>query len=188
MKFFGQTLPGTSPLHHLQPHQQRWVITAGVALVTLAIAHQGIVQPLQRRRAVLETRLATAQQRIALMRTLEITGQELAEGRRRLRPRRESGGLLQEIAALAARHDVAVNTVAPQAMRPAGRYVRLPIRVEASATFPAIVQFLHALETGEKPLAVEQVTLTPQHAMAWAENTSAVLEAQIMVSALLVEP
>src|SRR3989338_3607700 len=188
MKLFGRTLPAAWPLSHLQPHQQRWVLTAGVALATLAIAQQGIVQPLQRRRAILETRLATAQQRIALTRTLETADQELAEDRRRLRNRGESGALLQDIAAVAALHDVAVNTVTPQPIRPSGRYVRFPIRVDANGAFSAIVQFLHALETGEKPLTVEQVTLTPQHAVAWADNTSRTIEAQIIVSALLVEP
>ncbi len=187
MKLFGRTLPA-SPFHQLQPTQQRWIITAIVLLVTLAIAHQGVVQPLQRRRAELDARLAAAEQRITLLRTIEATSQELAENRRRLRGRSDAASLLQDIATVATAQDVLVNAAAPQPTRPVGRYARLPIRVDVTGTFPAILHFLHALETAPKPLVVELVDLAPQNAVAWADKTSSrTLEAHLTVSALLLE-
>ena len=186
MKFLGRSLP-PSPFNQLQPSQQRWVITAVVLLATLAIAHQGIMQPLHRRRTALEQQLAIAQERIVLLRALDTTSRELAENRQRLRSHGESAALLQEIADMAAGHDVLVNAAAPQAIKSAGRYTRLPIRVDVTGTFPAVLRFLHALETAPKPLFVEQVDVAPLGGAAWAEKTSRMLEAHVIVSALLLE-
>lgn len=187
MKLLGRTLPA-SPFHQLQPTQQRWIITAIVLLVTLAIAHQGVVQPLQRRRAELDARLAAAEQRVALLRAIEATSRELAENRRRLRDRNNAASLLQDIATMATAQDVLVNAAAPQPMRPVGRYTWAPIRVDVTGTFPAILRFLHALETAPEPLSVELVDLAPQNAVAWVDKTSSrTLEAHLTVSTLLLE-
>lgn len=184
MKLLGHTFPS----HRLEPNQQRWVITAVVLLATLGIAHQGILQPLQRRRAVLEAQLADAQQRIELLRKLDVTARELSENRQRLRGRSDAASLLQEISAMATAEQVVMNAAAPQPMRPIGRYARLPIRVDLTGTFPAILRFLHALETAQKPLLVEQLDIAPQGSLAWADKTSRTLEAHLTVSALLLEP
>ncbi|MBI4227011.1 MAG: type 4a pilus biogenesis protein PilO [Candidatus Omnitrophica bacterium] len=174
-------------LTRLQPAQQRWLVTTVVLLAGLAIAHQGIVQPLRRRRAELDARFALAQQQIALLRALETTHQELRQSRQRLRGRGDSASLLQDISTLAATHNISVNTAAPQPSQPAGRYTRLPIRMDVTGTYATLLQFLYALETAPQPLLVEQVDLAASATSDWSGATPRPLDAHLIVSALLTE-
>lgn len=187
MKLFGRAVPAPAALTRLPPSQQRWIATGIVVLVAALIAQQGIIRPLRHRRAELDAQFALSQQRIALLRSLETTHHELMENRQRLRSRVESTGLLQEISTMAAANDVVVNSAAPQASKPAGRYSRLPVKLDIAGTYPNILKFLHALETAPKPLLVEQADMGASAVPDWANATSRTLEAHLIVSALLTE-
>lgn len=182
-----RTIAAPAAFARLQPSQQRWIVTGLVTLVAAFIAQQGIFQPLRHQRVALERQVALAQQRMALLQSLDTTHHELLDNRRRLRARGESASLLQEVTALAATHEVVVNSAAPQPARPAGRYAWLPVRFAVAGTYAHLLQFLHALETAPKPILVEQVDIAPSTAPDWSTIASQPLEAQVVVSALMAE-
>jgi len=149
-----------SPFGQLHVNQQLLLVSVIVILGGLAIAHQGIIQPQDRRRATLQQQLAVAQQQASLLRTCEATDHLLAQVRQRLPSRKAVTSLLQEITALAVAHQVTVNSATPQSTYTIGRYTQCPILVDATGTFTDILQFLNALERAAAPFRFDQVELT----------------------------
>jgi len=148
-----------SPFGHLQASQQLLLVSVIVVLGGLALAHQGIIQPQDRRRAALQQQLAMAQQQDSLLRAGAAADQVLAQVRHRLPSRKAITSLLQEISALAVAHQVTVNSATPQLTRTIGRYTQCPILVDATGTFASILQFLNALEHTAAPFRFDEVDL-----------------------------
>ena len=179
------------PLGQLQPRQQHLLIAVAVILATLVIAHQFILQPIDRQRVLLQQDLAIARQQTDLVQSLATVTKSLDEAREPLRAKTSISALFQEINTMAVRHDISVNTVVPQPAQTVGRYARLPIRVEAVGSFEHVVQFVRDLEESPAHLHIDGVELMAQDRgtdIRSAEETAALqIQARLTVSVLLSE-
>ena len=189
MKLFGQTLP-QSPWGQLQPSQQLIIVTVVVGLTVLFVAHKAILEPLGRQEHILREALGLAQQRADLSHPLDATHQLLQQAESQLLSRKRTGTVLRDISTLATTNGVTVDIITPQSPETLGQYAQPPIRIDATGTFQAILQFVRALETHSVPIRLEQVAIgltTSQSPLSNEGPTSNALRARLLVSALLAE-
>lgn len=163
MKLLGLEL-SDSPLTQLQPGQQLLIIGTIIALATLAIAHNGILQPLAQQQARLESELQTAIQKAALIQEMETVRQNVEQARQKLPLRSDAPQLLQKIAALAAEQNIVVNSVIPQATETVGRYWQHNLRIEASGSYNDVIGFCRALQSSSLAFTVTQMELSSDQA------------------------
>ena len=183
-------LASRSPLRHLPAAQQRVIVHGLMLLLMFSAAQRWIIRPLGQRQHALQQQLDTATQRADILRSLAGTQDQLTAIRRRLPARGDSSFLVQKLATLAAAHHLIVDTVTPQGANGAGRYTRLPIRVEARGAFAHVLQFLYALHTLAAPVRIDHLDLTTasEFSADAAAPAGTPLRMQLTVSALLRDP
>lgn len=159
MKLTDLKLP-TSPLTQLHPGQQLLLATTVIVLASLAIAHQGIIQPLDRREAALRQALETATQQAQLLQALEQVRHDLSQRQAQLPSHMAMPAALQELTTLATTHQMTVNTIVPKRSQTIGHYLLTVINVDTTATFADTLRFLHALSKSNLPFRVALVELS----------------------------
>ena len=139
--------------------QWKWLVTAGVILLALAIGITQIQGPWQQRRAQLQSRYAEEWQRGKLTLSLHAQGNRLVKQEQTILFPGEARDLTGEVTRLASEAGLQVDSVIPQTAGWVGPYKRSQIQVAGTTTFVGLLKFLRAVEKHDPLLRAEQVTL-----------------------------
>ena len=141
------------------PRVQRLALLIAVILVGSILGGILVVYtPWQQRRQELENQYSEELQRANILSTIKGQEEQLVQKEKTfLLEKGETPALTSEVTRLAAITGVAIESVIPQNEVKIGSYIKLQIRVIATASFPDLIKLTYAIEKHQPFLKIDQL-------------------------------
>ncbi len=141
-------------------NQWIWLITAGITLSMVAVGFLGIQRPWQQQRRALQAQYDQEQEKTKLLSSINSKSSQLDKRKELLLLKGGTPILVSEVTRLASKTSLGIDSVIPQPETNFGPFTRLQIDVEATATFPNLLDFLNSMEQHEPLLKIDRMELS----------------------------